>query len=232
MCDKKEGSCDAKSCAENCEIKLYYFNARARAEGIRWILSYAQVPFEDIRLTKEEWIAKKGEGFSPSGQLPLLECTDKKSGKTNKIVQSLAIARGLAFMFGLGGKTPCEKSQVDQAVEMLRDIFELAGRIHFETDEARKAELVKKVKTEDGPRVFGYFEKKITENGGKFLIGESITYADILIAAFVDHMRQNKTPEEMEEKAKMCPKVFAMTQAVTETQQIKDWIAKRPASTI
>ena len=36
-------------------IKLTYFNVRGRGELSRLILQYAQVPFEDNRIAREEW---------------------------------------------------------------------------------------------------------------------------------------------------------------------------------
>ena len=40
------------------EYKLYYFNARGRAELCRLILKYADVPFEDVRMEREEWLQR------------------------------------------------------------------------------------------------------------------------------------------------------------------------------
>lgn len=42
--------------------KLYYFNARGRAEKIRIILAQADVKYEDIRFTQEEWVSKYKSG--------------------------------------------------------------------------------------------------------------------------------------------------------------------------
>ena len=36
-------------------IKLHYFDVRARAEAARWILEYAGAKYEDIRYSIEEW---------------------------------------------------------------------------------------------------------------------------------------------------------------------------------
>ena len=44
------------------QAKLHYFNAKGRAEAIRWILEYAGVKYEDIRYEREQWpAAKKGK---------------------------------------------------------------------------------------------------------------------------------------------------------------------------
>jgi hypothetical protein len=41
------------------EYKLSYFPLRARAEAIRLIFHYKSIPFEDVRIPREEWPAKK-----------------------------------------------------------------------------------------------------------------------------------------------------------------------------
>ena len=37
------------------EIKLRYFNARGRAECIRWIMEFAGAKYQDIRFERESW---------------------------------------------------------------------------------------------------------------------------------------------------------------------------------
>ena len=39
--------------------RLIYFNTRGRAEPARYILAQAEVDFEDVRITKEEWAKLK-----------------------------------------------------------------------------------------------------------------------------------------------------------------------------
>lgn len=40
-------------------LKLTYFDGRGRAEVSRYILAAAGQKYEDIRLTREEWVEKK-----------------------------------------------------------------------------------------------------------------------------------------------------------------------------
>ena len=45
----------------NGRLKLVYFDARGRAETIRFILAAGRVPYEDKRITFDEWpVLKQG----------------------------------------------------------------------------------------------------------------------------------------------------------------------------
>jgi len=48
--------------------KLYYFNARGRAEATRLCFVVEGVKYEDVRLTMEEWQQKK-QGWCGFGDL-------------------------------------------------------------------------------------------------------------------------------------------------------------------
>lgn len=37
------------------EYKIYYFNVKALGEPLRFLLSYKNIPFEDIRIESEDW---------------------------------------------------------------------------------------------------------------------------------------------------------------------------------
>lgn len=51
------------------QYKITYFPVRGLAEMSRLILTYAKVPFEDVRVTHEEWAKIKSN--YPFGQLPV-----------------------------------------------------------------------------------------------------------------------------------------------------------------
>jgi len=222
-CSKTEGCKDYK-------LRLFYFNSRGGAEAIRWILNFAKVPFEDVRYTREEWDSTPAlKEQSPTGQMPMLEIT--KDGKTQKMVQSFAIARALAGWNNLAGKTPCEHGACDEVVECLRDFIQGLVHAHFEKDETKKVEMMTKLKTETGPRIFGYMEKRITDNGGKYFVGDAYTYADIEVASFLSSFSlMNPNKDEFNAMAQKFPNLFALANAVAETPEIKAWIAKRPVT--
>lgn len=70
--------------------KLYYFNARGRAELIRLIFVVAGQTFEDIRFEMNEWPEYKK--ISPLGQAPFLEMIDDKD-RIFRLGQSLSIGK-------------------------------------------------------------------------------------------------------------------------------------------
>lgn len=64
---------------EMSSFKLYYFDMMGRAETIRLIFAQAGIPYEDIRIQKEDWPSK----YKPSGlmklykQFPVISFTRK-----------------------------------------------------------------------------------------------------------------------------------------------------------
>ncbi|KAI4470498.1 glutathione s-transferase [Holotrichia oblita] len=94
--------------------KLIYFNARGRAEHIRFIFAYAGIEYEDERISREKWPELKKK--TPFGLLPVLEIDGKP------VAQSNAIARHLAKQYGLAGKTEWESLQCDVLVDALGDL--------------------------------------------------------------------------------------------------------------
>ena len=44
--------------------KLYYFNVRGRGELARLAFAAANIEFEDIRLTRDEWAVEKASKYS------------------------------------------------------------------------------------------------------------------------------------------------------------------------
>lgn len=69
------------------QYKLYYFNAKGRAEPIRLIFAAAGQKYEDIRFERDEWPQHKPK--SPTGQSPFIEINE--GGKTHFLAESITI---------------------------------------------------------------------------------------------------------------------------------------------
>ena len=117
--------------------KVYYTDARGKAELIRWIFVQADVQFEDVRFTNEEWVAFKPK--TPYGMLPMLEVDGKLYGGSGPI------ARYVAEEYGLAGSTPLENLEIASIYDVTADIVTKLVPIFHEKDETRKAELNKEL---------------------------------------------------------------------------------------
>ncbi|KAK2151768.1 hypothetical protein LSH36_352g02000 [Paralvinella palmiformis] len=72
--------------------RLVYFDKKARAEVCRMLFVVAGVPYEDVRISLDDWPKLKKD--APFAQLPVLEVDGRK------LCQSLAIEIYLARKFG------------------------------------------------------------------------------------------------------------------------------------
>lgn len=196
-------------------MKLTYFNLRARAEIARLILAHAGEDYEDKRIEKNDWPALKSS--TPAGQLPVLEVDGIQ------ICQSMAIARFLANKFGLAGTTPLEKAQADMVVDCVQDFFTAIVKVHFEKNEEVKKELGEKMKTETAPAFLKTMTAILTKNGGHYMVGKGVTWADIALAWILETMAQRD-----KEFSTKCPPLAEFLNRVNNLPGIKAWIEKRP----
>ncbi|MCP9265871.1 Glutathione S-transferase 1 [Dirofilaria immitis] len=106
--------------------KLIYFNGRGRAEVIRLLFAQANVRYEDIRITREEWSTLKPK--TPYGHVPLLNVNDRT------LAESHAIEKYLARKFGLLGEDEWEAAKIDEIILNLEDLMrKLLPWIHEKT---------------------------------------------------------------------------------------------------
>jgi len=157
--------------------KLYYFNARGRAEVSRLIFAAAGEKYEDIRYERDEWPSHKGE--MPLGQVPVLEF------EGTKLPQSISIARFLAKQFNLAGKDNFEQAKVDAVADTITDLIAPVGPIRREQDETKKQELIKKFLADELPKHLKNVDGlgKLYGNGGAYFVGNKLTFADLFFYA-------------------------------------------------
>jgi len=195
--------------------KFVYFDARGRAEVIRLTFAAAKKEFEDKRLTFEQWGAEKAA--SPQGFLPFLEI----DGKT-RLCQSLAILRYQAREFNLYGKGNIEMTLVDTFIETTFEIYQKGIMAIVCKDESKKPDMIEDFKKKLAPQYMEILEKTACGQGG-FLVGKTLTVADIFLFAFVDNF-------ELKECLAKFPKLQASCAKLEAIQGVKDYLKKRPAT--
>jgi len=200
-------------------LKLTYFNLKALAEPIRFILAYAEVEYEDNRLERESWPAVK-ETY-PWGVLPTLQVGDKVLSQSN------AISRYLAKKHNLVGDDDWEAAKMDELADALAD-FRGEWRKHFrEEDETRKAELKKNFDDNVVPKYMSKLEAQIVANGGPFLVGKRVSWIDLQVAHFMEFFEIH-VPGLLGNY----PNLKKLKETVMDIPQIKAWVAKRPETTM
>lgn len=194
--------------------KLHYFNARGRAELIRLVLTAAEVEFEDIRFTREEWPEAKKS--APTGVAPWVE-TPK-----GNLVQSGAIARLIAKKHGLFGEGDWEYYQVERALGQIDDISGELMRIYMAPDE-KKPELKEAFTSDKGPKLIEALLKFLEDGGHGFFAGKSVTVAELAVLNLLDQLAH--LPELL---AKF-PQLEELKARVLEAKpKVADWIKTRP----
>uniref|UniRef100_A0A8R1IXB1 glutathione transferase n=1 Tax=Caenorhabditis japonica TaxID=281687 RepID=A0A8R1IXB1_CAEJA len=157
--------------------KISYFPLRFAGEVARQILAYAGQDFEDDRIANHNWPAIKPK--VPFGTLPVLYVDGKPLG------QSHAIARYLAREFGINGKTAWEEAQVNSIADQFKDYFSEIKeynmvKMGFAEGDADK--LYKEVFLPSFKKNYQLFTKFLKSSGSGFLVGDSLTWVDLLVA--------------------------------------------------
>lgn len=208
--------------------KLYYFHVRARAEPTRLIFAQGAVPFEDIRVTGEEWQKLKSSGKLPFGQVPILEIDGQCI-----LAQSNAIARFVAEEVGLAPTSALGKAQADQIVDAVEDLFRNFPKIRWEKDEAVKEALKKELFDNKLPQQLKYFEQLLkSNNGGEgYFVGNKLTYADI---CFFNVCNSNLAhgKAEIPDELSGFPLLLQLYKKVLNEPKILSWVKTREESTI
>eukprot|EP01039_Chlorochromonas_danica_P009266 gene9266-10230_t len=109
------------------ELTLYYFPLRARAEPIRMMFFYGNIPFSDVIIPMTEWKGIKEQGeLAPFGQLP---CLRLPNGEI--IAQSGAIARFAAKLARLYPEDAVAAAKADMIFEFAQELNMINPLLNF-----------------------------------------------------------------------------------------------------
>ena len=160
-------------------IKIYYSHLPFwRAEVLRVSLFIRDIPFEDVRVSKEEFIHLIKTGFLPNGkrspfhQLPVIEVENKIIGQTG------AIARYCGKVSNLYSDDMLKAAKIDQIIDAATDITNVVSPTIREKDQKKKMEDRKVLVNKLLPRWFRYLENLLSEDDSTWFV-EKMTIADI-----------------------------------------------------
>ena len=162
-------------------IKIYYSHTPFwRAEVLRVSLFIKGIPFEDTRVSREEFVHLIKTGFLPNEkrapfhQLPVIEVDGKIIGQTG------AIARYCGKVSNLYSDDIFLAAKIDQIIDAATDITNLVSPTIREKDQIKKMEDRKVLVNKLLPRWFRYLENLLSEDNSTWFV-EKMTIADIAI---------------------------------------------------
>ena len=162
-------------------IKIYYSHTPFwRAEVLRVSLFIKDIPFEDTRVSREEFVHLIKTGFLPNRkrapfhQLPVIEVDGKIIGQTG------AIARYCGKVSNLYSDDIFLAAKIDQIIDAATDITNLVSPTIREKDQIKKMEDRKVLVNKLLPRWFRYLEHLLSEDDSTWFV-EKMTIADIAI---------------------------------------------------
>ncbi|CAI5653950.1 unnamed protein product [Oreochromis niloticus] len=152
-------------------VVLHYFNGRGKMESIRWLLTVAEVEFDEKLLdTREEYLKLVNDGKLMFQQVPLVEIDGMR------LVQTKAILNYLAEKFNMHGKDLKDRVMINMYSEGLMDLMEMIMVLPFNPDPTAKLEEIEKKAKE---RYLPVYEKALT--GPVYLVGGKLSLADVLL---------------------------------------------------
>ena len=160
-------------------IKIYYSHLPFwRAEVLRVSLFIKDIPFEDIRISREEFVHLIKTGFLPNGkrspfhQLPVIEVDNEIIGQTG------AIARYCGKVSNLYADDMLKAAKIDQIIDAATDITNKVSPTIKEKNLEKKMDDRKVLVNKLLPRWFRYLEHLLSEDDSTWFV-EKMTIADI-----------------------------------------------------
>lgn len=153
------------------------------------------IPFEDKRYEpyfSEEML--KGAKAAGTGNAPWISLSDGRV-----MTQTSAMARYCATRAGMTPADPFAASKVDEIMQSLTDCTESQKALFLsstaDTTLEEMTAAVERWRAGDGAKWFGYFEKRLEENGdGGLFVGSSLTIADIGMWRLTDSLMNADQP--------------------------------------
>uniref|UniRef100_A0A6P7H2J7 glutathione transferase n=1 Tax=Diabrotica virgifera virgifera TaxID=50390 RepID=A0A6P7H2J7_DIAVI len=195
--------------------KLTYFNFTGRAEPVRVLLRYGGIPFEDVRVEHADWPSVKPT--TPYGQVPVLEVDGKK------FTQGIPLARYVANIVGLVGKSNEENLEIEIAVNILSEILKTAYESHFDPDEEQKKKHLKTLH-ELLAKYLPVLDEAAKKNGGH--IGSNkLNWGDVYFVTAYEDIRNILGNKDIVENYSGLQNV---KKNVLSDKNIKEYIQSRP----
>tara|TARA_Y100001960_G_C14575905_1_gene778222 strand:- start:129 stop:779 length:651 start_codon:yes stop_codon:yes gene_type:complete len=214
-------------------IKVYYSHTPFwRAEVLRVSLFVGKVEFEDVRISRDEFIYLIKTGLLPNGkkvpfnQLPVIEVNGQIIGQTG------GIARYCGKLSNLYPDDNMHAAKVDQIIDSATEITNLISPTIREKDVVKKNEARKQLTNKLLPRWFQYLENILEEEKSEWFVNNKMTIADIAIWRLLGWITSGMLDGIPKDIANNFPKLQNVYIKVHQHPKINEWMLKTYGKTI
>ncbi|BES99837.1 Glutathione [Nesidiocoris tenuis] len=203
------------------KAELTYFDMSGLGEPVRVMLSYGNIPFDDIRLSKEKWADIKKE--TKFGQLPRLRIDGLE------LYQSRAICRYIATKIGLRSADAKEAALTDMWVDTFDDVRFMVVRWYYQEDSQERTENLENLKTKALTDVLSVFEKTLETENAEYFVNNKLSWADVMLFGYLFYIADllHTSGEEILAKHSRLSKLYG---EIKNSPGVQNWLKIRPQS--
>ena len=210
------------------KLKIYYSHTPFwRAEVLRVSLFIGDIPFEDVRISSEEFrdvilTGKLRDTIEiPFHQLPVLEINGKIIGQTG------AIARYCGKLSNLYPKNDYLAAKVDQIIDTATDITNLVSPTVREKNETIKKEIRERLAKKLLPRWFNYLENLLQkEIDSRWFVDNNMSIADIAIWRLLGWLKSGMLDGIPKSICDNYPKLNNIYTEMQKHPKVQEWMLK------
>jgi glutathione S-transferase len=203
------------------KAEFVYFDSEGRCAGVRIALTMAGIPFNDNRITYQDFLAGKEKGLYQTG-LPYIKLSN---GKT--YTQSHAILRWACKKAGL---YPSDPDLALAADEIQGVCFDMLNKCPHDKDPEKKKTAREEYAAGRLKSLFQVLEARHKENGGPFMLGTKMTMADFNVIMITRMIMSGDFDFISKDYVDQFPAMKAVTSLVESQDAVKSWFAARDAA--
>jgi glutathione S-transferase len=211
--------------------ELYYWpGIQGRGEYVRLALEEAGADYADVARSERGMAAMIGMMEARAGMPPFappfLKAGKLVIGQTANILLYLGSRHGLAPK-AEAGKLWVHQLQLtvtDFVVEIHDTHHPIGVSLYYEDQQGPAKKRTGEFWKERVPKYLGYFERLLKNNGGSYLTGRRLTYADLSLFQIVEGLRY-AFPKRMKAFEREIPGLVDLRDRVTIRPNIKAYLA-------
>lgn len=138
-------------------------------------------------------------------------------------MQSQAILRYLARRSDLAGQNRDEEVQADMIAQAISDLIMQVTSLPFVRNDPERLEVMKNAAKEKFRVMGARFEALLEKNGGVFLVGNTLTYVDILMAHAITWYVEELGPEILDDT----PLLVGLQNGIISLPEIQNFIRSK-----